>query len=49
MAPLHIASAVHLPLTPRHAMARPRMIMSLGRRYVQYTNTTYRRFGTAGR
>ena len=37
---------VHLLLTPRQAEAVPRLIISLGRRYVQYINTTYRRTGT---
>jgi putative transposase len=35
----------HLPLTPRHAVI-PRMIMSLGRRYVQHLKTICRRSGT---
>jgi putative transposase len=37
---------VHLLLTPRKAAAVPRLLISLGRRYVQYINTTYRRTGT---
>ena len=37
---------VHLLLTPRHAAAIPRLIMSLGRRYVQYINRTHGRTGT---
>ncbi|MGQ0700879.1 MAG: transposase [Panacagrimonas sp.] len=37
---------VHLLLTPRKATAVPRLIISLGRRYVQYVNHTYRRTGT---
>lgn len=37
---------VHLLLTPRKAIAVPRLLISLGRRYVQYINTTYRRTGT---
>ncbi len=37
---------VHLLITPRKAEAVPRLLMSLGRRYVQYINTTYRRTGT---
>ena len=37
---------VHLLLTPRKAEAVPRLIMSLGRRYVQYVNRTHRRTGT---
>jgi putative transposase len=37
---------VHLLLTPKKAEAVPRLIISLGRRYVQYINRTYRRTGT---
>ena len=37
---------VHLLLTPKKAAAVPRLLMSLGRRYVQYINRTYRRTGT---
>lgn len=37
---------VHLLLTPRDAKAVPKLIIALGRRYVQYINTTYRRTGT---
>jgi putative transposase len=37
---------VHLLLTPRRAETVPRLIISLGRRYVQYINHTYRRTGT---
>ena len=37
---------VHLLLTPRKAAAVPRLITSLGRRYVQYINRSYRRTGT---
>lgn len=37
---------VHLLLTPRKAAAVPRLLMSLGRRYVQYINRTYKRTGT---
>ena len=37
---------VHLLLTPKRAEAVPRLIMSLGLRYVQYINKTYRRTGT---
>ena len=37
---------VHLLLTPKHAEAVPRLIIALGRRYVQYINATYRRTGT---
>ncbi len=37
---------VHLLLTPKNADLIPRLIMSIGRRYVQYINRTYRRTGT---
>jgi len=37
---------VHLLLTPKRAEAVPRLIISLGRRYVQYINHTHRRTGT---
>jgi len=37
---------VHLLLTPARAALVPRLMISLGRRYVQYINTTYRRTGT---
>ena len=37
---------VHLLLTPPSAEAVPQMMISLGRRYVQYINKTYRRSGT---
>jgi putative transposase len=37
---------VHLLLTPRKAAAVPKLVISLGRRYVQYINRTYRRTGT---
>lgn len=37
---------VHLLLTPKDAKAVPKLIIALGRRYVQYINTTYRRTGT---
>lgn len=37
---------VHLLLTPRKAAAVPRLLISLGRRYVQYFNQTYKRTGT---
>lgn len=37
---------VHLLLTPKRAELVPRLMISLGRRYVQYINTTYRRTGT---
>lgn len=37
---------VHLLLTPSNAKAVPKLIIALGRRYVQYINTTYHRTGT---
>jgi REP element-mobilizing transposase RayT len=37
---------IHLLLTPTDAQALPRLLISLGRRYVQYINRTYRRSGT---
>ena len=37
---------VHLLLTPKAAEDVPRIMISLGRRYVQYVNKTYRRTGT---
>ena len=37
---------VHLLVTPRMATSIPRMIISLGRRYVQHINRTYHRTGT---
>ena len=37
---------VHLLLTPKRAETVPKLIISLGRRYVQYINRTYRRTGT---
>lgn len=37
---------VHLLLTPQQAKDVPKLIISLGRRYVQYINKTYRRTGT---
>lgn len=37
---------VHLLLTPPSAEAVSQLVMSLGRRYVQYINKTYRRTGT---
>ncbi|MGH8505985.1 MAG: transposase [Stenotrophobium sp.] len=37
---------VHLLLTPRKAVAVPKLLISLGRRYVQYINKTYKRTGT---
>ena len=37
---------VHLLLTPPEAESVPKLVMSLGRRYVQYINKTYQRTGT---
>jgi putative transposase len=37
---------VHLLLRPRRAESVPRLMIELGRRYVQYVNMTYRRTGT---
>jgi len=37
---------VHLLLTPEHAASVPRLIISVGRRYVQYIDRTYGRAGT---
>ena len=37
---------VHLLLTPKRAAAVPKVVISLGRRYVQYINRQYRRTGT---
>jgi putative transposase len=37
---------VHLLLTPPGSAAVSQLVMSLGRRYVQYINKTYRRTGT---
>ena len=36
---------VHLLLTPKNGAAVPRLVMSRGRRYLQYINRTYRRTG----
>jgi putative transposase len=37
---------VHLLLTPDKAVEVPKLLISLGRRYVQYINRSYRRTGT---
>lgn len=37
---------VHLLVTPKRAEDIPRLVMAIGRRYVQTINTTYRRTGT---
>jgi putative transposase len=37
---------VHLLVTPKRAARIPRLIMSVGRRYVQYINRSYKRTGT---
>jgi putative transposase len=36
---------VHLLLTPEHAARVPQVLISVGRRYVQYVNHTYGRTG----
>jgi putative transposase len=41
-----MSNHVHLLLTPKKAQAVPRLVISLGRRYVQYINRSYRRTGT---
>ena len=41
-----MSNHVHLLLTPKRAAAVPKLIISLGRRYVQYINRQYRRTGT---
>lgn len=37
---------VHLLLTPKRAQEVPKLMITLGRRYVQYINRSYRRTGT---
>lgn len=37
---------VHLLVTPERAAELPKLVISLGRRYVQYINRSYRRTGT---
>jgi putative transposase len=37
---------IHLLLTPEHAERVPQVLISVGRRYVQYINRTYGRTGT---
>ena len=37
---------IHLLLTLKKADRVPRLVMSIGRRYVQYINRTYHRTGT---
>ncbi len=37
---------VHLLLTPRKASLVPKLMISIGRRYVQYINRSYKRTGT---
>jgi putative transposase len=37
---------VHLLMTPSEPMSIPKVMQSVGRRYVQYINKTYRRTGT---
>ena len=41
-----MSNHVHLLLTPKKAEAVPKLIMSLGRRYVQYVNRTHQRTGS---
>ena len=41
-----MSNHVHLLLTPKQAEAVPRLVISVGRRYVQYVNRSYRRSGT---
>ena len=43
---VQMSNHVHLLLTPPDTGAVSRVIISLGRRYVQYINRTYRRTGT---
>jgi putative transposase len=43
---VQMTNHVHLLLTPPEVDAVPRLMISLGRRYVQYINRTYRRTGT---
>ncbi len=41
-----VTNHVHLLATPAGAQSLPRMMQSLGRRYVRYVNAAYRRTGT---
>jgi putative transposase len=41
-----MSNHVHLLLTPEQAQNVPRLIMSVGRKYVQNINRTYGRTGT---
>jgi putative transposase len=41
-----MTNPVHWPLTPPQPQDVPRLIISLGRRYVRYINKTYHRTGT---
>jgi putative transposase len=43
---VQMTNHVHLLLTPPEPVAVSRLVISLGRRYVQYINNTYRRTGT---
>ena len=43
---VQMTNHVHLLLTPPSSEAVSRLMISLGRRYVQYVNKTYRRTGT---
>ena len=45
---VQITDHVHLLLSPPESEAVSRLMISLGRRYVQYINKTYRRKGTKG-
>ena len=42
----HPHDHAHLLVTPEHAASIPRIVITLGRRYVQYINRTYRSTGT---
>lgn len=43
---VQMTNHIHLLLTPPEPEAVPQLVISLGRRYVQYINKTYRRTGT---
>ena len=40
-----MTNCVHLLLAPKRAAEVPKLVISLGRHYVQYINTTYGRRG----
>jgi putative transposase len=42
-----MTNRVHLLLTPEHAARVPQVLISVGRRYLQYVNYTYGRTGTS--